>query len=129
MVTGGFRTRAFMEQVLADGHCDLIGMGRPFCTEPDFPRRLLSGEIQAAPQHEKRLKLGSSKWLSGASPIFFIKLVNVLGGQAWYYLQLFRLADGKPADPGLGMLSAFFGYLWDELSTARRMHRARRHQT
>lgn len=126
MVTGGFRTRAFMEQVLADGHCDMIGLGRPLCTEPDVPRRLLSGEISETPRHEKRLRLGESKWLSGASPIFFIKLVNVLGGQGWYYIQLFRLADGKPADPKLGMLSAFFGYLWDELSTAQRVRRARR---
>jgi 2,4-dienoyl-CoA reductase-like NADH-dependent reductase (Old Yellow Enzyme family) len=128
MVTGGFRTREFMQQALTDGHCDMIGLGRPLCTEPDVPRRLLSGELSVAPQHEKQMQLGKSKWLSGASPIFFIKLVNVLGGQAWYYLQLFRLADGKAADPRLGMLSAFFGYLWDEQSTAWRMRRARRHQ-
>ncbi len=128
MVTGGFRTREGMQQALADGHCDMIGLGRPLCTEPDVPRRLLSGEISAAPQHEKHLRLGASKWLSGASPIFFIKLVNVLGAQGWYYLQLFRLADGKAADPRLGMLAALFGYLWDEQATAWRMRRARRHQ-
>lgn len=126
MVTGGFRTRAGMQQALTDGHCDGIGLGRPLCTEPDLPHRLLSGAASEAPQHEKRLRLGSAKWLSGASPIFLIKLVNVLGGQAWYYLQLFRLADGKPADLKLGMLSAFFGYLWDEFSTAARMRRARK---
>ena len=69
---------------------------------------------------------GARRWLSGASPIFFIKLVNVLGGQAWYYLQLFRLGDGKLANPKLGLLPAFFGYLWDELSTAARVRRARK---
>ncbi|HXG27953.1 MAG TPA: NADH:flavin oxidoreductase/NADH oxidase family protein [Nevskiales bacterium] len=125
MVTGGFRTRAFMEQALRDGRCDLIGLGRPFCTEPDFPRRMLAGEIEAAPQHEKRLRLGSSRWLSGASPIFLIKLVNVLGAQGWYYIQLFRLADGKPADLKLGIASAMLRYLWDELTTAWRVRRAR----
>jgi 2,4-dienoyl-CoA reductase-like NADH-dependent reductase (Old Yellow Enzyme family) len=129
MVTGGFRTRRFMEQVLADGHCDLIGLGRPLCTEPDLPQRLLSGAAETAPQHEKRLRLGSSKWLSGASPIFLIKLVNVLGGQAWYYIQLFRLADGKPADLRLGLFSSLLRYLWDEYATAWRMRHAWRHQT
>jgi 2,4-dienoyl-CoA reductase-like NADH-dependent reductase (Old Yellow Enzyme family) len=129
MVTGGFRTRSFMEQTLREGQCDVIGLGRPFCTEPDFPRRMLAGELEAAPQHEKRLKLGSSKWLSGASPVFLIKLVNVLGAQGWYYIQLFRLADSKPADLKLGIVSALLRYLWDELATARRVRRARRHQT
>jgi 2,4-dienoyl-CoA reductase-like NADH-dependent reductase (Old Yellow Enzyme family) len=129
MVTGGFRTRAFMEHALREGHCDVIGLARPFCTEPDFPRRMLAGEHEAAPQHEKRLRLGSSKWLSGASPIFLIKLVNVLGAQGWYYLQLFRLADGKPADLKLGIVSALLRYLWDEWRTAWYLHQARRHQT
>lgn len=128
MVTGGFRTRSFMEQTLNNGHCDVVGLGRPFCTDPDFPRRLLAGEIAVAPQHEKQLRLGSSKWLSGASPVFLIKLVNVLGAQGWYYLQLFRLADGKPADLKLGITSAMLRYLWDELTTARRVRRAWRQQ-
>jgi 2,4-dienoyl-CoA reductase-like NADH-dependent reductase (Old Yellow Enzyme family) len=126
MVTGGFRTRAFMEQALRAGQCDVIGLGRPFCTAPDFPRRMLAGELDTAPQHEKRLRLGSSKWLSGASPIFPVKLVNVLGAQGWYYIQLFRLADGKPPDLKLGLVSAMLRYLWDELTTAWRMRRARR---
>ncbi len=126
MVTGGFRTRAFMDQVLTEGHCDVIGLGRPLCTDPDVPRRLLSGAIEAAPQYEKNLRLGKAKWLSGASPIFLIKLLNVLGAQGWYYLQLFRLGDGKPADLGMGMLSSLVRYLWDEYTTAFRMHRARR---
>lgn len=126
MVTGGFRTRAFMDQVLAEGHCDLIGLGRPLCTDPDIPRRLLSGELEAAPQYEKQLRLGSSKWLSGASPVFIIKLVNVLGAQAWYYIQLFRLADGKPADLKLGLMSSLLRYMWDEYVAAWRVHRARR---
>jgi 2,4-dienoyl-CoA reductase-like NADH-dependent reductase (Old Yellow Enzyme family) len=126
MVTGGFRTRAFMEQTLAEGHCDLIGLGRPLCTEPDIARRLLSGEAEATAQHEKRLRLGASKWLSGASPIFLVKLVNVLGAQGWYYIQLFRLADGKPADLRMGLLSSLLRYLWDEQATAWRVRRARR---
>lgn len=129
MVTGGFRTRVFMEQALADGHCDVIGLGRPLCTDPNVPGRLLAGEIAVAPQYEKQLRLGKSRWMSGASPIFLIKLINVLGAQGWYYLQLFRLGDGKPADLRMGMLSSLVRYLWDEYTTAWRMHRARRQRT
>jgi 2,4-dienoyl-CoA reductase-like NADH-dependent reductase (Old Yellow Enzyme family) len=129
MVTGGFRTRAFMEQAITDGHCDVIGLGRPLCSDPDVPQRLLSDTIKVAPQHEKRLRLGKSKLMSGASPIFLIKLINVLGAQGWYYLQLFRLGDGKPADPNMGILSSLVRYLWDEYATAWRMHRARRRES
>ena len=43
MVTGGFRTRGGMEQALAGGPVDVIGLGRPLCTDPDVPKRLLAG--------------------------------------------------------------------------------------
>jgi hypothetical protein len=44
------------------------------------------------------------------------KMLNAFGAQAWYYCQLFRLADGQPADRGRGMLSSLVEYLRDELS-------------
>jgi len=34
---------------------------------------------------------------SPASPVLPLKLINVLGAQAWYYQQIFRLADGLEA--------------------------------
>ncbi|MES0874983.1 NADH:flavin oxidoreductase/NADH oxidase family protein [Sinimarinibacterium thermocellulolyticum] len=126
MVTGGFRTRAGMEEALVSGCCDVIGLGRPLCTDPDFPKRLLARETDEAPRYEKTLKLGKARWLSGASPLFFIKLVNVLGQQGWYYQQLFRLADGLEPDLERGVLKSFFAYLADELTVAARMRKARR---
>jgi len=51
---------------------------------------------------------------------------NVLGGQAWYYQQIFRLADGEEADPDLGILKAVGAYVKDELSRARRVKQALR---
>jgi 2,4-dienoyl-CoA reductase-like NADH-dependent reductase (Old Yellow Enzyme family) len=126
MVTGGFRTPAFAEEILAGGDCDVIGLGRPLCTDADVPRRWLSGDPAPAPTHEKQLKLGNGRWLSGASPLFLIKIINVFGAQGWYYQQLFRMADGLKPDMGLGVLRALFRHLADELGTARRMHKARR---
>ncbi|WP_370153011.1 MULTISPECIES: NADH:flavin oxidoreductase/NADH oxidase family protein [Pseudomonadota] len=126
MVTGGFRTRSGMEEALSGGHCDIIGLGRPLCTDTDFPKRLLAREVDEAPRYEKTLKLGKARWLSGASPLFFIKLINVLGQQGWYYQQLFRLADGLAPDLDRGVARSFFAYLADEQTVAARMRKARR---
>ena len=126
MVTGGFRTRAAMDEALASGACDVIGLGRPLCTHPDVPRQLLGGAIAAAPAYERTLVLRKNGWLSPTSPLFLLTALNVLGAQGWYYLQLFRLADGLEPDLDLGVLKAFRDYTRDELATARRMRAARR---
>ncbi len=126
MLTGGMRTRAGMQQALEQGACDVIGLGRPLCTEPDLPRRLLDGSARAAVTWEHRLRLRERGWLSPASPLLAARVVNVLGAQAWYYQQVFRLADTGRPDTGLGLLRAAVAYLKDELATARRMHHARR---
>lgn len=41
MVTGGFRSRSGMAAALRSGACDLIGLGRPACIDPDLPNRML----------------------------------------------------------------------------------------
>lgn len=126
MLTGGFRSREAMEQALRESACDVVGLGRPFCTMPDVAHRLLDGTIAQAPAFERSLRLSSQPWLSGASPLFPVKLLNVLGAQAWYYMQLFRLADGEEANLSMGIVRAFVAYVADELATARRVHRAAR---
>ena len=126
MVTGGFRTPAFIEEVLAAGHCDVIGIGRPMTTDMDLPGRWLAGESSEAIRHENRLKLSERRWLSGSSPIFAIKILNIFGAQAWYYQQLQRIADGRGVRMTMGVLEAFFRYFLDEIAQARRVHRARK---
>lgn len=118
MVTGGFRTRAAMEAAV-DGACDMIGLGRPLCWQPDFPRRLLAGETDRAERMEDRLRFAERGWLSPASPFTAAKVLNAFSAQAWYYCQLFRLADGEPPDLGRGMLSSLAEYLADELRRCR----------
>ena len=44
ILTGGMRTRAVMEDVLARGEADLIGVSRPLIREPDLPRLLEGGQ-------------------------------------------------------------------------------------
>ena len=124
MVTGGFRTRAGMEAALAEGDCDVIGLGRPLCWQPDFVRRLLASEVDGIERMEDRLRFRDRGWLSPTSPLMPIKVLNTFGAQSWYYCQIFRLADGREPELGLGMLAALREYLADEYAAARRMHRA-----
>lgn len=126
MVTGGFRSRDGMDAALAGGHCDVIGLGRPLCTDTDFPQRLLAGDTDEAPRYEQQVKLSNRRLLSGASPIFLFKILNVLGQMGWYYNRLFELADGKPPRRNAGILGAFFAYLADEYRSAFRMRKARK---
>ena len=119
MVTGGFRSRQAMEAAL-EGACDIVGLGRPLCWQPDFPRRLLAREVDRIERMEDRLRFAERGWRSPSSPFTVAKVLNAFGAQSWYYCQLFRLADGKPADLGRGMLSTLVEYLRDELRASRR---------
>jgi 2,4-dienoyl-CoA reductase-like NADH-dependent reductase (Old Yellow Enzyme family) len=87
LVTGGFRSRAAMEQALLRGSCDLIGMARPLALEPDLPRRLLSGAAVAARPS-----------LRGRPPAF--------AELAWHAEQLERMGRGRAPAPGLWLWPA-----------------------
>ena len=123
MVTGGFRSRTGMEAALASGDTDVIGIARPFCTESDAARRLLTRAIDRLPEHEQRLRLAASGWRSPASPLLLLKVVNVLGAQSWYYQQMERLADGRVPDLERGVLRSFLRHQWDERTRAARLQR------
>jgi 2,4-dienoyl-CoA reductase-like NADH-dependent reductase (Old Yellow Enzyme family) len=133
MVTGGFRTRPGMEAALGaavpqdgapTGDCDVIGLGRPLCWQPDFPRRLLDREADCVERLEDRLRFAQHGWRSPTSGLVPARVLNAFASQAWYYCRLFRLADGRPLDLSQGLLSALFEYLGDELRSARRLRRA-----
>ena len=53
MVTGGFRSVEVMDLALNSGKADVIGMGRPFIIDPEFPAKLLSGVCDSAPSVER----------------------------------------------------------------------------
>jgi 2,4-dienoyl-CoA reductase-like NADH-dependent reductase (Old Yellow Enzyme family) len=122
MLTGGFRSRAGMEQALAGGAVDVIGLARPLCTDAAVPKRLLAGSDETLPSYEHSLRLGSGIFAPG-SKVFLFKLVNLLGQQGWYYQQIARCGDGLPALLQRGVFSAFVRYLWDEYITAWRIRR------
>jgi 2,4-dienoyl-CoA reductase-like NADH-dependent reductase (Old Yellow Enzyme family) len=125
MVTGGFRSRAAMAEALAGGELDVVGLGRPVCTEPDLPGRLAAGSALAAAA-PPRLRFGKSRWNGPASPLMLMKFLNVQGEMAWYYRQILRLAEGVLPDPTLKIGRALAAHARDESRLARARRRLAR---
>ena len=46
MVTGSFRTREGIEEAVASGDTDLVGLARPLVLVPDLPHQLQAGTLQ-----------------------------------------------------------------------------------
>jgi hypothetical protein len=129
MVTGGFRTRPGIEAALvgddgAPGACDVVGLGRPLCWQPDFPQRLLQRRVDGIENLDERLRLRRTGWLSPQGKTTAARALNAFAAQSWYYCQLFRLADGKPAQLNLGAPAALLEYVGSELRAARALRRA-----
>ncbi|MCB9294491.1 MAG: NADH:flavin oxidoreductase/NADH oxidase family protein [Lewinellaceae bacterium] len=80
MVTGGFRSRSFAEEALEEGGLDVIGMGRPFLTEPHQVGAFLRGELE---------QFSTLKIRTG------IKSLEDMAEGGFYARQLIRLAEGK----------------------------------
>ncbi|MEZ4462371.1 MAG: hypothetical protein R3E66_22130 [bacterium] len=111
MITGGFRTPKFMESTLAGGDVDVIGLGRPFCVAPNFPNALRAGDLHKLPTPEFDIQIGSGFW-GHRSTSATLRGLNSQAGTAWFYEQIYRLADGEAPHmrPGsaIGVLSRHF---------------------
>ena len=100
MITGGFRSRSAMDEAIAGGHTDLIGLGRPMCVDTDLPRRLLSGEWAQAVSYERRIDPPKA-------------------GLAWFCRQLVCIGEGRPTEPDLDGAQAMAWYERSEADAAR----------
>ncbi len=99
MVTGGFRSRAAMDEALANGELDMIGLGRPMCVDTDLPDRLFSREWDAARAYER-------------------SLVPARAGLAWFCMQMIRIGDGRAPQRELSGEQAMADYAENEQRTA-----------
>jgi 2,4-dienoyl-CoA reductase-like NADH-dependent reductase (Old Yellow Enzyme family) len=104
MVTGGFRQRAAMEQALASGSADLIGLGRPMCVLTDAPNQLLAG-LTELPRYENNLSL-FPRWLSFLGNLKALHAIAGFATQYWYYSQIDALGRSGKADPDLSVFAA-----------------------
>lgn len=104
MVTGGLRRRDAMEQALASGSADMIGIGRPMCAAPDAPRELLNGAAEL-PRFEQQLSL-LPRWLSFLTRFKLIKVLATFASQYWFYEQIARLGRGENTQTPLSVMAA-----------------------
>ena len=121
MVTGGFRSRGAIEQALASGGADLIGLGRPLCVMTDAPARLLEG-LTALPRYESSLAM-FPPWLAFLNRSQTLRTLGTFGIQYWYYAQLDLLGRTGHADPDLGVFAA----TRQVMTQQRRWLKARKH--
>jgi 2,4-dienoyl-CoA reductase-like NADH-dependent reductase (Old Yellow Enzyme family) len=111
MVTGGFRSRAVMEEALATGALDVVGLARPLALDPDLPRKLLGGKAER----------------SGAGPIRLgWRKLDALAEAGFYGRQLERMADGLAPEPRLSRLGSALRSLVSDITKAVRWRRALR---
>ncbi len=112
-VTGGFRSREFMNQVLADNELDVVGVARPLCATPDVLNAFLSGALEVLPSDEAGKSLGPG-WFGPASPFNSMRAFNTQSVVAWFYRQIIESAHGRPSLESLSPFTALRRHLFDE---------------
>jgi 2,4-dienoyl-CoA reductase-like NADH-dependent reductase (Old Yellow Enzyme family) len=117
MVTGGFRSADAMDEALQSG-IDLIGVGRPLCTDPDAVLALLRGAARTLPRTEDTLRLGPGLF-GPNSPFRALKALNGFATLAWYYQQIRRMSRGEAPDLRLSVLQAFLAEQRDDAGKRR----------
>eukprot|EP00439_Symbiodinium_sp_Y106_P032990 s1634_g3.t4 len=88
IATGGFRSLSFCSDAVTSGGCDVVGLCRPLCLQPDLPHRWLHGEEVDASSYRVRLRV----------PFFKSLLIPGLN-YFWHQRQLQRLGSEKPVEP------------------------------
>lgn len=118
MVTGGFRSYAAMEDAIASSACDVVGMGRPLCVKPQILQSLMDGDVAKARSYEKELRIGPGFFGPGSSNDT-IRALNGFAAMAFFYQNIFRLADGLEAKEKMALLPAFLKHQRHEKKAAK----------
>lgn len=108
-ITGGFRSHAAMQAALDSGALDVIGIGRPLCSQPDI-RALLDGQQAILPNWEKELRLGAG-WRGPKSSNQKIRTLNFGAATQWYYRQIIDLAEGREPNTHTGLLRVMLKHM------------------
>jgi 2,4-dienoyl-CoA reductase-like NADH-dependent reductase (Old Yellow Enzyme family) len=98
-VTGGFRTRAGMQDALTAGDCDVVGIARPTVTTTDSADAILKGRAATLVTHE--IGVGMRRVIGRLADL---KTLDGVLNLAWNEDQMHRLARGKEPDLDRGAL-------------------------
>ncbi|MEI5908936.1 NADH:flavin oxidoreductase/NADH oxidase family protein [Bacillus spongiae] len=94
-VTGGFRSKAGMENAITSKATDFVGLARPFAIYPDFPNLMEANQLEEVILHPKKLGIKS---IDNQIPL----------DSLWYMLQLERIGRGKTVRANHPVWLAFF---------------------
>ena len=119
MITGGFRTLAGMEAALTSHQTDMIGIARPFCVDPDFPKKILAKQLESLPVNEDHLKLGQGYW-GPNSASSYLRGLNNFAHAGWYYHQIEQMAAGLIPELAYGPLRALLAHMVHDTARALR---------
>jgi 2,4-dienoyl-CoA reductase-like NADH-dependent reductase (Old Yellow Enzyme family) len=98
-VTGGFRTREGMEEALASGDCEIVGIGRPTVTTTDAADAILGGRTETLTTHE--IQTGMRGVIGRFADL---KALDGILNLTWNEDQMHRLARGLEPDLNRGPL-------------------------
>lgn len=90
IITGGFRSEQAMNEALASGKLDFVGMAKPFAVNPDLPHHIQAGTYQTLVL--KPIRTGISA---------LDKKIGAMLEMSWYMTQMKRLSQGLPPQPTL----------------------------
>ena len=87
VVTGGFRSQKGMEESIANGEIDMVGIAKPFALVPDLANRIFKGNYETV--QTKPIRTGIKLIDKSAS---YLEIV-------WYEQQLARIGKSKTPNP------------------------------
>ncbi|KRE27194.1 NADH:flavin oxidoreductase [Mycobacterium sp. Soil538] len=99
-VTGGFRSRAAMEEAVSTGDCDVIGLGRPTATTVGAAEAILSGRANTLTVHQVRAGM---RGLLGR--LVDLKSLDGILELSWHTDQLHRIGEGLAPDLNRGRIA------------------------
>jgi 2,4-dienoyl-CoA reductase-like NADH-dependent reductase (Old Yellow Enzyme family) len=98
-VTGGFRSREGMEDALASGDCEIVGIARPTVTTTDAASAILEGRTDTLTTHE--IQVGMRRVIGRIADL---KTLDGVLNLTWNADQMHRLARGQEPDLSRGPL-------------------------
>jgi 2,4-dienoyl-CoA reductase-like NADH-dependent reductase (Old Yellow Enzyme family) len=105
-VTGGFRSRAAMQEAVHTGECDVIGLGRPTATTTDAAEVILAGRAETLTSHQVRA--GMRGFLGR---FLDLKSLDGIIELSWHADQLHRVGAGLKPDLNRGRMATMLAML------------------